>query len=319
MGHATGRGNADGYDVMITFQDANGNPLPAAVRADFYAGSSISPTSTVIESEYIQVGGGVTPSTLTTGTYTVSFYGTWAPTGTVTISYNSSQSQTVTVTGYQSPTLSQSGFALAQAGRWVRGAFGDSSKTTGGIAYNLAFGLSYALLTLSQYIQQVFQAMRLPTSVDTSIDTWAKDFFGGNLPRLSGESNAAYISRIKANLSAKKGLRDGIETIASYYGTAWINEPWRTDETGSWDTNGTCAWDQAGGWGDQKPLIQVFVETNPGLSTAQLKSDVLASRAAGIRTQVVNVVAGANGEGWGVAGWGAGHFGVQSQNDGTVL
>lgn len=303
--------------MTLTFTDSAGNPLPAAIRADFYAGSVLN--GSAVYSGYIQVGGTIDPGTnLTSGSqYTVAFVGTLAPAGSVTFTYSA---QTLIIPNYQSPTLSQANFASRQASRWVRGAFGSSARQSGGIAYNLAYGLSYALITASQQIQQIMQAMRLPSSIGTSVDSWVSDFFGNRLPRAAGEDDPTYINRAQANLSAKKGLRSGILTIAGFFGSAWVNEPWNTAETGGYGTtNSTCGYGVAGGYGSQKPLVQVFVEPNAGVNSSQMKSSVLAARAAGIRTQVISVTPGANGEGWGIGGFGSAHFGIASQNDGVIL
>lgn len=305
---------------MLTFQDAAGNSLPAGVQVQIYSGSSIAPNASAVFTGYLDVGGTVDPSaSLTNGsTYTASFIGTFAPLQTVSFTY-SSGGQTLTLAQYQSPFLSQDNYAARQAQQWVRAAFGAEARQSGGVAYTLAYGLSYALANVSTQIQEVLQALRLCTAKGSSIDTWAADFFGNRLPRASGESDATYRSRISANLSAKKGLRSGILTIASFFGTAWINEPWYTAETGAWDTDGVFAWDTIGGWGSQDPLIQIFVEPNAGVSSSQMKSNLLAARAAGIDTQVISVTPGANGEGWGIGGFGSAHFGIQSQNDGVIL
>lgn len=305
---------------MLTFQDANGNPLPAAVRVDFYAGSAIAPNASIVESDYLQVGGTVTPA-FGAGTYVAAFYGTLAPDTTVAFTYTEAD-QTITVSGYQSPTLSQTNFAVAQAKRWVRGAFGTDARQSGGVAFNLAYGLSYALMTLSQQIQQVLQAMRLPTSVGTSIDSWVQDFFGATLPRQSGETDSAYIARARSNLSAKKGLKSGIITIGTNYGATTVVEPWRASVTGAYDSlpTPTLAYDSLGCYGSQKPDVSVYIEPVIAFSTAQAtqaKLAILGAKPAGIKTTVYEV--SLNADGWGAGRWGLAAWGVSTEPQATPL
>lgn len=307
---------------MLAFVDAVGNPLPAGIQATFTAGQNGPILGTQVLLGFTQIGGTLDPGTsLTDGnTYTVSFFGTQGPSAPITFVYNSSLNpQTLTASAYASPVSSQAGYAEQQTQLWPRGWFSDEAQTVGGIAYNIAVGLASELLDLSQQQQAVIMAARIDTSQGTSIESWVQDFFGLTLPRNSGESDAVYIARAKALIRAKRSTRAGFLSVAAFYGTAWVNEPWRTDQTGAWDTDGTCAWDMAGGWGSQDPLIQAFVETNAGVDAAQMKADLLGSRGLGINTQVISVTPGASGEGWGTGHFLLSHFGVQSQNDGVIL
>lgn len=195
----------------------------------------------------------------------------------------------VTCPSYSSPHLSKEGYADAQASLWPRGWFGDSARTEGGIAHQIAVGLAFALGTQDTNLQVVRVASRLPSSVGLAIDTYAFDFFAANLPRQAGELDPDYIARIEANLSAHKSTRPGEIVLGNLYGSTFINEPWRTVETGAWDTDGVFAWDSVGGWGQDEPGFWVYIVTGTTYTTQQkaaIKATIVSGKPAGIAVSV---------------------------------
>jgi hypothetical protein len=269
------------------FLDPNGNQLPAGVRVQVFSGSNT--LGSLVLDQFLGYGATTTGSLLATSTtYTASFIGTQAPSNATTFTTPASSGATasVTITGYHSPDLTQANIAVAEAALWPRGWFSSSAMTSGGVAYNVAYAAAWALQQIDEQHQIVTEMMRLQSSIGQDIDTWAYDFFGNNLPRNAGESDSAYITRIQTMLAIKQSTPAGLNTVANLFGTAWINEPWRTAETGAWDTNGVFAWDSVGGWGGQSPLIQVYVKPNAGVNATTMKNDIVSARGIGIVTTV---------------------------------
>lgn len=283
--------------ASITFtlvDETTVNPVPAGLTVNAYAHGYQQVAANVVSSGYTQVGGTVALTLAYSTEYDLSFVGTQAPQGTFTITTIASGSaQSLTVEPYISPVLSQTGLANAQSSMWIRGAWGDAARASGGVAYNLALGLASVLAGLYQQIQSVLLAERLPTSSGTEIDTWVGDFFGGNLPRNSGESDAAYISRTQSILSAKQGTRAGVQTVAGNYGATTIAEPWQAELTGAYDEP-TLAYDTSGSYGSQEPDVSVFIVPSGGTFTSgqaqQANLAVLGAKAAGVQLTAFQVV-----------------------------
>ncbi|WP_186250813.1 hypothetical protein [Burkholderia gladioli] len=92
-----------------------------------------------------------------------------------------------------------------------RGWFGDwaeapvVSAVLSGIA--AVFATSYALIIFA------WAQTRLQTSSGGWIDLWAADFFGNGLPRKAGETDAAYIARIKMALFQRRATRPAMDAV----------------------------------------------------------------------------------------------------------
>lgn len=297
----------------LTFVDSVGNPLPAAV------GITITSASGTLLTGYLGVGGTVSGTPIAATAYTCAFTGTLAPSAPVTFTATGN-AQTITVPNYISTDPSQAGYAQLQTQLWPSGWFSAAAKAPGGNAYNLALTLGWLLNQLDNQWQYVNMSERLQSSTGQDVDSWVADFFGPNLPRNSGETDAKYIARAISNLAAQKGLRAGIQTVASFYGLAWVNEPWMPQETGGYDTNGVLAYDSIGGYGDQNPLIQVFVvpgSQTPAQQTA-MKQAIVAARGAGINIQAISVTQTTGG--YGSGRYLQAQYGVSSTtNSGTIL
>ncbi|MBN3811707.1 hypothetical protein [Paraburkholderia sp. Ac-20347] len=92
-----------------------------------------------------------------------------------------------------------------------RGWFGDWSESpiVGAVLTGVAsvFAVTYTLIMF------IWAQTRLATSSGGWIDIWAADFFGGNLPRKSNESDASYIARIKVALFQQKATRPAMISV----------------------------------------------------------------------------------------------------------
>lgn len=275
--------------VAVTFTDGT-NPLPSSLLVSLYAGSTA--TGTVVASGYTDENGSISATLASGSTYTATFAGVQAPAAPFTFAWQASNF-TAIVPNYASPSLSQVGFANEEASLWVRGAFGDAARTTNGNAYNLALGISSPLADLNTQVQAIHLAERLATSTGSEIDSWAADYFGSNLPRNAGETDSAYIGRIQANLSAKKGTAAGLVTIGTFFGTTTVVEPWMVGFTGGCDSP-TLACDSTEGCvGSQIPNVSVFIEVSSTMLATvatQAALSIAGTKPAGVTVNAFEVV-----------------------------
>lgn len=112
---------------------------------------------------------------------------------------------------------------------------------------------------LYDLIQVTVAQARLATASGPFLDGVAGDFFGTNLPRLSGEGDDAFRARIKATLLLPLGTRAGIvDALTILTGRAPVLlEPWNTGDTGGY--NLARGYDVAGAYGSLALPAQVFV------------------------------------------------------------
>lgn len=208
---------------------------------------------------------GVATTALASATnYYAKFTGNWGPGDSVATSTFLGNATSVTVPNYVSPSQTTLGYAKAILNLFPRGWLSESAKTTGGNAYNLALSLAQYFETIDQQNQAVHSAQRPSSALNGQLDSWVQDFLGTTLPRLSGEADNTYFARVQANLAARKGTIQGIGVVGNAFGPTATVEPWIVNQSGAYDTDGTVAYDQCGMYGDQNPLIEVFVsELNP--------------------------------------------------------
>lgn len=113
-----------------------------------------------------------------------------------------------------------------------RGWFGDFSQTPNlnGVLAAIAstFSAIYAFVLL------MWAQTRLQTSSAGWVDMWAADFFGTNLPRNVGETDAAFVARIQAALFQPRGTRPAmVSVLTNLTGQApIIFEPMNPIDTG---------------------------------------------------------------------------------------
>ena len=100
----------------------------------------------------------------------------------------------------------------------------------------LIAGCANALAFAYSLISYVQNQTRIKTATDGFLDLISQDYFGGRLPRNSGESDSAFRARILANLFVEKGTRAGmIATLTVLTGRApRVVEPIRPPDTGAY-------------------------------------------------------------------------------------
>lgn len=114
------------------------------------------------------------------------------------------------------------------------------------------------------YIFSMFAYLKLQTRIATATDGFldliSADFFGINLPRASGQTDASYKARIQAALFTEKGTRAAvIRVLTQLTGRVpVVFEPGRPLDTGALN-NGTFALGIAGGLGSLSYPYQSFV------------------------------------------------------------
>lgn len=121
-------------------------------------------------------------------------------------------------------------------------------------------GIASALSAVHGLIQYARLQTRIGTATDAFLDLISLDFFGGTLPRKSGESDTAFRTRILAALFPEKATREGMRrTLLALTGRApVIFEPARPADTGAYN-NGTLAYGVAGAYGSLVLPAQAFV------------------------------------------------------------
>jgi hypothetical protein len=130
-----------------------------------------------------------------------------------------------------------------------------------GLAPNFAATLQAPAWALSaNYAQITYAALqtRIKTATDGYLDLISYDFFGASLPRATFEADAAFRTRILANLFVKGPTRRDMATVLTLItgATPTIFEPNNPTDSGGWD--GGLYFDVKGGWGDCLPY-QSFV------------------------------------------------------------
>jgi hypothetical protein len=178
--------------------------------------------------------------------------------------------------------------------------WGASSPILDGVlsAFSNVAAWAYSLLVY------VTLQTRIATTTDNFLDIASYDFFGPRLRRFTGETDAQFSARIRAEVLRPRVSRGAISTaLTDLTGKKPIFfEPWNTGDTGGWDgggfayagnnpaTGGGGAWDAAcgydlnawqfdaprgvaelisggvGGWGDTNLPGQFFLTVyRPGL------------------------------------------------------
>ena len=101
---------------------------------------------------------------------------------------------------------------------------------------------------------------RIATATDGFLDLVSQDFFGGSLPRRRAEPDAAFRTRILAELLAEKGTRRGmVRALTALTGRApVIFEPARPQDAGGYNVGG-CGYGVAGGYGSTRLPTQAFL------------------------------------------------------------
>jgi hypothetical protein len=136
------------------------------------------------------------------------------------------------------------------------GWFRDETPILDAVLSGIAWALSFAYGLIAYARLQT----RIDTATDGFLDLISYDFFGDSLPRKSGESDAAFRSRIQAALFPEKGTRQAmIRMLELLTGrTPIIFEPSRPADTGAYNTN-TMGYGVAGAYGSLMLPAQAFI------------------------------------------------------------
>ncbi len=121
-------------------------------------------------------------------------------------------------------------------------------------------GISSVLASVYSLAAYAKLQTRIMTATDGFLDLISYDFFGGDLPRNYQETDAAFRTRILAELLLEKGTRKGlIRALQILTGrTPWVFEPARPADTGGY--NQPCmGYGVAGGYGSLACPYQAFV------------------------------------------------------------
>jgi hypothetical protein len=201
--------------VTLIFLDETGlNPIPAGIAVTVIAVGGLAPVGT----QWTQPGGTCSFPLSLNANYIASFTGRQAPPSPQIFTAQSGTT-TIIVNGYRSPSLSQAGYALEQTILWPTGPgwFSDAAKARGGNAYSIAYSIGGLLESLDAQTQYELTRTRLQNCVGPDIDSWAADFFGGQLPRFAGELDAPYVNRILAVLANPKCTLAAVQRVVTAF------------------------------------------------------------------------------------------------------
>jgi hypothetical protein len=104
--------------------------------------------------------------------------------------------------------------------------FPSSALEVGGVVYSFLFSLANNFPFLNTQIDYQTLQTRIDTATGTNLDAIAVDYFGTGdtaLPRILGESDSAYASRIMATLLEQKSTLAAIQKVINAYIAA--NDP----------------------------------------------------------------------------------------------
>jgi hypothetical protein len=113
-----------------------------------------------------------------------------------------------------------------------------------------------------EQFEYVYQQMRLQTMEGNNLDLFSLDYFGGTLPRRTGENDNSYRNRISATLLQEKATRYGMEN-ALFLLTGIeprIFEPWNPYDCGAYNVPSTLGYNIAGNYGSGSYPGEVFID-----------------------------------------------------------
>lgn len=140
--------------------------------------------------------------------------------------------------------------------RW----FGDVTPVLDGVMAGLAAGWAglYALLNV------VRTQSRIATATEQFLDGAGQDFFGGRLPRVLGEADAAYRARLLRALVRSRATRAAVlDAARAAGGSATVFEPGQPGDTGVYG-GPALAYGVAGGWGSLAMPLEALVVVTGG-------------------------------------------------------
>lgn len=126
--------------------------------------------------------------------------------------------------------------------------------------YAILSGFGSLLATIFSAITYVQLQTRLATLTDGFVDLAGYDFFGGVLPRLSGEVDATYSARIRREIVRDRTTRNAIDALlfelTGHHPE--ITEPWRAADNFAW--RGRYGW-RTGHYSGRDLRYTVFIKT----------------------------------------------------------
>jgi len=136
------------------------------------------------------------------------------------------------------------------------GWFGETTPVLDGLLQGMGAGFAATWSLLQAVITQT----RIATATNTFLDTISEDYFGADLVRFAGEQDAAFRTRILADLLRPRGTRAAVVlALTQLTGRApAIFEPARTSDTGGY-TVGGAGYGAGGGWGSLLLPYQFFL------------------------------------------------------------
>jgi hypothetical protein len=108
----------------------------------------------------------------------------------------------------------------------------------------------------------VFLQLRLQTATGNNLDLISQDYFGGTLPRKTGENDDSFRNRISATLLQEKTTRYGMQN-ALFLLTGiepTIFEPWNYYDCGAYNVPSSLAYNTVGSYGSGAYPGQVFID-----------------------------------------------------------
>ena len=196
----------------------------------------------------------------------------WTADGTVPTADSSTYSAD-SGPGVNIPVLAASDLAARMLRLFPRGWLNDAAQAPGGVAYATFLGLATPLASFFAQLQFIKQGLRIKSAYGTALDTISVDYFGTALPRLPGESDVSFRTRILRTLLVPRVTRIAIQNaLFSATGiTPRMGEPWSPGDTGSYDVNTYYGVD--GGeniapcrWSDEMPYTG-FIDITAPIST----------------------------------------------------
>jgi hypothetical protein len=124
----------------------------------------------------------------------------------------------------------------------------------------LLTGISTMWAWLYSLVMYAFLQVRISTATDIFLDLISMDYFGTGLPRNPNEADAAFATRIKANLfpalQTRAAIIAGLTNLTGRAPTIFM--PADTGDAGGYNT-GAFAYNTAGGYGSLALPAQFFV------------------------------------------------------------
>lgn len=114
--------------------------------------------------------------------------------------------------------------------------FAETEKVSGGGLYAHASAIATGDIALYTKIRLFYNSLTFTNAAGTQIDEIVKDYFGSKLPRLPGELDADYVTRVVTRLMLPVGTREGMRlAIVSTIKTAPLIQERR-------DLRNPCGW-----------------------------------------------------------------------------